>query len=81
LFSTYSEILSITKMSLWVDKYRPKSLAKLDYHLDLAENLKKLVKNGDFPHLLVYGPPGAGKNFILFLRKLGFKIDQNLHHV
>nr|CAB3265536.1 replication factor C subunit 3-like [Phallusia mammillata] len=48
-------------MSLWVDKYRPKSLAKLDYHLHQAENLKMLVKNGDFPHLLVYGPPGAGK--------------------
>ena len=47
-------------MSLWVDKYRPKSLAKLDYHLEQAEDLKKLVKKGDFPHLLVYGPPGAG---------------------
>ncbi|XP_078489558.1 replication factor C subunit 3-like [Ciona intestinalis] len=48
-------------MSLWVDKYRPKSLNKLDYHLEQAENLKKLVENGDFPHLLFYGPPGAGK--------------------
>ncbi|CAK8675082.1 unnamed protein product [Clavelina lepadiformis] len=52
---------SVNTMSLWVDKYRPKSLAKLDYHLEQAENLKKLVKTGNFPHLLVYGPPGAGK--------------------
>ena len=50
-------------MSLWVDKYRPKSLVKLDYHLQQAEDLKKLVKKGDFPHLLVYGPPGAGTLF------------------
>ncbi|KAK4883217.1 hypothetical protein RN001_006536 [Aquatica leii] len=48
-------------MSLWVDKYRPKDLSKLDYHKDQAENLKKLTQRGDFPHLLVYGPSGAGK--------------------
>ena len=49
------------KMSLWVDKYRPNSLAKLDYHLEQAERLQKMVANGNFPHLLVYGPSGAGK--------------------
>lgn len=48
-------------MSLWVDKYRPNSLSKLDYHLTQAEHLKNLVQQGDFPHLLVYGPSGAGK--------------------
>ena len=30
-------------MSLWVDKYRPKELSKLDYHLEQANHLKKLV--------------------------------------
>lgn len=48
-------------MSLWVDKYRPTSLGKLDYHTEQAEYLKNMVQMGDFPHLLVYGPPGAGK--------------------
>ncbi|XP_076241800.1 replication factor C subunit RfC38 [Calliopsis andreniformis] len=48
-------------MSLWVDKYRPTSLGKLDYHKEQAEYLKNMVQKGDFPHLLVYGPPGAGK--------------------
>ena len=31
-------------MSLWVDKYRPTSLSKLDYHKDLATHLRKLVR-------------------------------------
>ena len=33
----------LRKMSLWVDKHRPTSLSKLDYHKDLAQQLKKLV--------------------------------------
>ncbi|CAG2190862.1 replication factor C subunit 3-like [Mytilus galloprovincialis] len=48
-------------MSLWVDKHRPTSLHKLDFHKEQAAHLKKLVQGGDFPHLLVYGPSGAGK--------------------
>lgn len=46
---------------LWVDKYRPKELSKLDFHKEQAENLRNLIQAGDFPHLLVYGPSGAGK--------------------
>jgi len=44
-----------------VDKYRPKDLSKLDYHKEQAAHLKKLIDGGDFPHLLVSGPSGAGK--------------------
>lgn len=36
-------------------------MAKLDYHKEQATHLKKLVQGGDFPHLLIYGPSGAGK--------------------
>uniref|UniRef100_A0A8C9RAA6 Replication factor C subunit 3 n=1 Tax=Scleropages formosus TaxID=113540 RepID=A0A8C9RAA6_SCLFO len=59
-------------MSLWVDKYRPTSLGKLDYHKDQANQLKNLVQCGDFPHLLVYGPSGAGKKtrIMCLLREL-----------
>ncbi|XP_068151937.1 replication factor C subunit 3 isoform X2 [Drosophila tropicalis] len=46
-------------MALWVDKYRPRELSKLDYHQ--AENLRNLCKQSDFPHLMFYGPSGAGK--------------------
>ena len=40
-------------MALGVDKHRPKKLGKLDFHKKQAEHLEKLVKSGDFPHLLV----------------------------
>ena len=58
IFSSYCRVIV---MSLWVDKHRPRQLSKLDYHQEQAEHLELLVKGGDFPHLLVYGPPGAGK--------------------
>ncbi|KAK9463058.1 P-loop containing nucleoside triphosphate hydrolase protein [Lipomyces oligophaga] len=48
-------------MSLWVDKYRPKSLDALSFHSELSDRLASLATSGDFPHLLVYGPSGAGK--------------------
>ncbi|KAK7204719.1 P-loop containing nucleoside triphosphate hydrolase protein [Myxozyma melibiosi] len=48
-------------MSLWVDKHRPKSLDALSYHPELSTRLSSLAASGDFPHLLVYGPSGAGK--------------------
>ncbi|KAL3880339.1 hypothetical protein ACJMK2_032587 [Sinanodonta woodiana] len=72
-------------MSLWVDKHRPTSLNKLDYHKDQASRLKKLVQSGDFPHLLVYGPSGSGKKtrIMCLLRELygsgveKLRIEQN----
>ncbi|KNC70494.1 hypothetical protein SARC_16976, partial [Sphaeroforma arctica JP610] len=48
-------------MSLWVDKYRPTKLEQIDCNKDVALRLKKLTENGDCPHLLIHGPPGAGK--------------------
>ncbi|TFK74182.1 P-loop containing nucleoside triphosphate hydrolase protein [Pluteus cervinus] len=48
-------------MSLWVDQYRPRSLDELHYHKELTERLRSLAASGDFPHMLFYGPSGAGK--------------------
>ncbi|WPK24527.1 hypothetical protein PUMCH_001803 [Australozyma saopauloensis] len=48
-------------MSLWVDKYRPKKFGQLTFHPQITDSLKSLAATGDFPHLLVYGPSGAGK--------------------
>ena len=46
---------------LWVDKYRPSTLGDLSYHSDLSRLLDRLGESGDIPHLLFYGPSGAGK--------------------
>ncbi|CAL8082071.1 unnamed protein product [Calicophoron daubneyi] len=48
-------------MSLWIDKHTPNSLSKFDFYQEGASCLKRLVDGGNFPHLLVYGPPGVGK--------------------
>lgn len=48
-------------MSLFVDKYRPKTLSTLTFHPELTVRLEKMVEAGDFPHILFYGPPGSGK--------------------
>ncbi|QLG70371.1 hypothetical protein HG535_0A03100 [Zygotorulaspora mrakii] len=49
-------------MSLWVDKYRPRSLDTLSHNDDLTNLLKSLAhRPRDLPHLLLYGPNGSGK--------------------
>ncbi|CAG8506456.1 6779_t:CDS:10 [Ambispora gerdemannii] len=45
----------------WVDRHRPTSLNELSFHSDLSQRLGTLASDGDFPHLLVYGPSGSGK--------------------
>lgn len=50
--------------TLWVEKYRPKTLDDLvipeEYRIDFDQCLIKQ----DIPHLLFYGPPGSGKTSI-----------------
>lgn len=47
---------------LWVDKHRPSRLEQLSYHPTLTNRLSSLANDpGGLPHLLFYGPPGAGK--------------------
>src|SRR3989338_410145 len=48
-------------MVLWLDKHRPMSLEKMQIHKDVSEQLMNITKSGDFPHLLIHGPSGAGK--------------------
>ncbi|KAJ2843963.1 Replication factor C (RF-C) subunit, partial [Coemansia erecta] len=48
-------------MALWIEKHRPATLDKLTFHSELTDHLKQLASSGDLPHLLVYGPSGAGK--------------------
>uniref|UniRef100_A0A7S2SEJ8 AAA+ ATPase domain-containing protein n=1 Tax=Rhizochromulina marina TaxID=1034831 RepID=A0A7S2SEJ8_9STRA len=46
---------------LFVDKHRPTTLGKLDFNEQLTQRLQGLAADGDLPHLIVYGPSGAGK--------------------
>mmetsp|Transcript_18536 Transcript_18536/g.26087 ORF Transcript_18536/g.26087 Transcript_18536/m.26087 type:complete len:375 (+) Transcript_18536:128-1252(+) len=47
---------------LWVDKHRPKNLQNLSYHPMTTKRLSSLSSNpASLPHLLFYGPRGAGK--------------------
>lgn len=57
---------------LWVDKYRPKNLQELTYNPDVSRLLARLSSTRDCPHLLFYGPSGAGKKtrVLAFLRDL-----------
>ena len=47
---------------LWVDKHRPKNLQQLSHHPTTTAQLTSLSESpATLPHLLFYGPSGAGK--------------------
>ena len=46
---------------IWVEKYRPRTLAEVVGQEDTVERLKAYVKTGNVPHLMFAGPPGTGK--------------------
>ena len=51
----------INKHSLWVEKYRPDTLAGYLVNEVFVDSLKQWIDKNDFPNLLLYGPPGTGK--------------------
>ncbi|VDD91600.1 unnamed protein product [Enterobius vermicularis] len=69
-------------MALWCDKDRPRTFTSLRYNEDIASNLSNIVKAGDFPHILVYGPSGGGKKTIIncILKELYGSGVENIRH-
>ncbi|XP_026190813.1 replication factor C subunit 3 [Cyclospora cayetanensis] len=64
---------------LWVDKHAPRRLGDLDCHKDLTPLLRSLAANDSLPHLLFYGPSGAGKKTraLALLREIfGDEVDK-----
>ena len=53
---------SLLLMALLVDKCRPRTFDTIDLHRGVCLNLKRLVANGNYPHIVFYGPAGAGKH-------------------
>ncbi|GAB4844153.1 Subunit of heteropentameric Replication factor C (RF-C) [Ancistrocladus abbreviatus] len=52
---------SENKVTPWVEKYRPHSLADVAAHRDIVDTIDRLTSENRLPHLLLYGPPGTGK--------------------
>ncbi len=46
---------------IWVEKYRPKTLAEIVGQEEVVQRLMGYVKRRNIPHLLFSGPPGTGK--------------------
>lgn len=45
----------------WIEKYRPICIDGISSQNEIKKMLKKTLKTGDLPHLLLHGPPGTGK--------------------
>ncbi len=51
----------MTAESVWMEKYRPRSLDDVLGQPVAVERLKAFSSDGGLPHLLLAGPPGSGK--------------------
>ena len=55
----------MAEFSLWSEKYRPKDFDSLSYNLEVIPLVQRLCATDDIPHLLFYGPNGAGKRTMI----------------
>lgn len=46
---------------VWPEKYRPTSLDQFVGNTHFVTNIERWLKDGDIPHLLLFGPAGTGK--------------------
>src|SRR5579872_5373433 len=49
---------------VWVEKYRPITVAECILPADLKKIFLKFAEDGDFPNLLLAGPKGMGKTSV-----------------
>lgn len=48
-----------------IDKYRPFTKEKSEFHADIIDMLEIMSKDDAIPHLVLYGPDGSGKRTII----------------
>jgi replication factor C small subunit len=46
---------------VWIEKYRPRTLADIEGHENIVERLESYVRRNDLSHMLFSGPAGTGK--------------------
>jgi replication factor C small subunit len=63
-FFEMEETPEVSDHSLWVERYRPRTLDELIGSPAVKETLQIWIANKDIPHLLLFGPPGTGKTSI-----------------
>jgi len=61
--------------SLWVEKYRPHTLAEYVGNDSLKSKVKQYIETNDVPHLLLHGTAGTGKTTIAKLIANNIKCD------
>ena len=74
-----SSASSGSSSGLWIDQHQPKTFKDLTYHENISKCLQRMAATGDFPHLLFFGPSGAGKRTraMCFLREVyGAGVDR-----
>jgi len=63
-FFEMEEIPEVSDHSLWVERYRPKTLTEFIGSATVKETLQLWLENKDIPHLLFFSSPGTGKTSI-----------------